>query len=126
MSDPQAEGFVPPPYPYDKLDRLAARCAEHPGGIVDFLIQPVNVAAFTTRGIDFTVNYLLDPADLQRAIDASEAGTERVRTALPKHAPPGSSTLMTPGKWCRMGACARFAWGSSGAARSAAGQADRR
>jgi succinyldiaminopimelate transaminase len=33
-----AEGFVPPPYPYDKLDRLAARCAEHEGGIVDLSI----------------------------------------------------------------------------------------
>jgi succinyldiaminopimelate transaminase len=29
---------VPPPYPYDKLDRLAARCAEHEGGIVDLSI----------------------------------------------------------------------------------------
>ena len=38
MSDPLAEGFVPPPYPYDKLDRLAARCAEHEGGIVDLSI----------------------------------------------------------------------------------------
>lgn len=38
MSDPQAEGFVPPPYPYDKLDRLARRCAEHEGGIVDLSI----------------------------------------------------------------------------------------
>ncbi len=38
MSEQQAEGFVPPPYPYDKLDRLAARCAEHEGGIVDLSI----------------------------------------------------------------------------------------
>jgi succinyldiaminopimelate transaminase len=31
-------GFVPPPYPYDKLDRLAAICAAHEGGIVDLSI----------------------------------------------------------------------------------------
>lgn len=33
-----AEGFVPPPYPYDRLDRLAAICARHDGGIVDLSI----------------------------------------------------------------------------------------
>ena len=34
----QPEGFVPPPYPYDRLDRLAAICATHAGGIVDLSI----------------------------------------------------------------------------------------
>jgi succinyldiaminopimelate transaminase len=38
MSEQQAEGFVPPPYPYDKLDRLAAICAGHDGGMVDLSI----------------------------------------------------------------------------------------
>ncbi len=33
-----SEGFVPPPYPYDKLDRLAKLCAAHEGGIVDLSI----------------------------------------------------------------------------------------
>lgn len=32
------DGFVPPPYPYDRLDRLAALCAAHEGGIVDLSI----------------------------------------------------------------------------------------
>jgi succinyldiaminopimelate transaminase len=32
------EGFVPPPYPYDRLDRLAAICATHAGGIVDLSV----------------------------------------------------------------------------------------
>jgi succinyldiaminopimelate transaminase len=32
------DGFVPPPYPYDRLDRLAKLCAEHDGGIVDLSI----------------------------------------------------------------------------------------
>jgi len=32
-------------------------------GIVNFTQQPVNVANFTTEGYDFTVNYLLDPAN---------------------------------------------------------------
>jgi len=33
-----ADGFVPPPYPYDRLDRLAKLCADHEGGIVDLSI----------------------------------------------------------------------------------------
>jgi succinyldiaminopimelate transaminase len=33
-----ADGFVPPPYPYDRLDRLAKLCADHDGGIVDLSI----------------------------------------------------------------------------------------
>ena len=33
-----SEGFVPPPYPYDRLDRLAKLCASHDGGIVDLSI----------------------------------------------------------------------------------------
>lgn len=33
-----AEGFVPPPYPYDRLDRLAKICAAHEGGVVDLSI----------------------------------------------------------------------------------------
>lgn len=31
------------------------------GGIIDFTTQPVNVAAFTTSGVDFSLRYLLDP-----------------------------------------------------------------
>ncbi len=31
-------GFVPPPYPYDRLDRLAAIASDVPGGIVDLSI----------------------------------------------------------------------------------------
>lgn len=37
MSDPTA-GFVPPPYPYDQLDRLAKLGATHEGGLVDLSI----------------------------------------------------------------------------------------
>ena len=33
------------------------------GGIVNFTQQPVNVANFTTEGFDFTIDYLLDPAN---------------------------------------------------------------
>ncbi len=32
------EGFVPPPYPYDRLDRLAQLGARHEGGLVDLSI----------------------------------------------------------------------------------------
>ena len=35
---PNVEGFVPPPYPYDRLDGLAALCAQHDGGVVDLSI----------------------------------------------------------------------------------------
>ena len=31
-------GFQPPPYPYDRLDPLRARAAEHDGGVVDLSI----------------------------------------------------------------------------------------
>jgi succinyldiaminopimelate transaminase len=31
-------GFVPPPYPYDRLDEVAAAAARHPGGAVDLSI----------------------------------------------------------------------------------------
>ena len=31
-------GFVPPPYPYDRLDELAAIAGELPGGCVDLSI----------------------------------------------------------------------------------------
>jgi succinyldiaminopimelate transaminase len=31
-------GFVPPPYPYDRLDEITAIAAEHPGGAVDLSI----------------------------------------------------------------------------------------
>jgi succinyldiaminopimelate transaminase len=34
----QAEGFVPPPYPYDRLDRFASLGARFEGGIVDLSI----------------------------------------------------------------------------------------
>jgi succinyldiaminopimelate transaminase len=33
-----APGFRPPPYPYDRLDELAAVAAEHDGGVVDLSI----------------------------------------------------------------------------------------
>ena len=36
MKDPQ--GFVPPPYPYDRLDRLIPLAAALPGGVVDLSI----------------------------------------------------------------------------------------
>jgi outer membrane receptor protein involved in Fe transport len=32
------------------------------GGIDSFLVQPENVASFRTRGIDFNLSYVLDPA----------------------------------------------------------------
>ena len=31
-------GFVPPPYPYDRLDRLVPAAEAHPGGVVDLSV----------------------------------------------------------------------------------------
>lgn len=36
--------------------------ADGTGAITGFVVQPENVASFRTRGIDFNINYLLDPA----------------------------------------------------------------
>jgi len=48
-------GFVPPPYPYDRLDRLAGIAAQHDGGVVDLSIgtpcdppMPSVIAALAT------------------------------------------------------------------------------
>ncbi|MBK8333366.1 MAG: hypothetical protein IPL07_13560 [Acidimicrobiaceae bacterium] len=38
MNDPS--GFVPPPYPYDRLDRLVPLAKALAGGIVDLSISP--------------------------------------------------------------------------------------
>jgi succinyldiaminopimelate transaminase len=38
MKAPAVTGFVPPPYPYDRLDRLKPLAAAHPGGLVDLSI----------------------------------------------------------------------------------------
>ncbi len=35
MTTAATRGFVPPPYPYDRLDALRAGADEHPGGVVD-------------------------------------------------------------------------------------------
>ena len=57
MNDP--EGFVPPPYPYDRLDRLAPLGAAHEGGLVDLSIgtpcdPPIDgvVAALSTSNAE--------------------------------------------------------------------------
>ncbi len=51
------EGFVPPPYPYDRLDRLVPVADRHPGGVVDLSIgtpidppPPAVVTALSTSG----------------------------------------------------------------------------
>ncbi|MBM0105371.1 TonB-dependent receptor [Steroidobacter sp. S1-65] len=44
------------------------------GAITSFVVQPENVASFRTRGIDFNLNYLLDPSRL--GLDA-DIGTFR-------------------------------------------------
>jgi succinyldiaminopimelate transaminase len=50
-------GFVPPPYPYDRLDRLVPLADIHPGGVVDLSVgtpcdppTPAVVAALATSG----------------------------------------------------------------------------
>src|SRR6476659_4941184 len=38
MTDVRPTGFVPPPYPYERLDPLRALAAEQPGGAVDLSV----------------------------------------------------------------------------------------
>ncbi len=52
-------GFVPPPYPYDRLDRFKPVAAAHPGGLVDLSIgtpcdppPPAVVAALAASGAE--------------------------------------------------------------------------
>lgn len=66
--------FVPPPYPYDRLDALKSLAAQHDGGVVDWSIgdpcdppSPAVVAALAT-------------SDMERRYPPS-VGTERFRDA---------------------------------------------
>ncbi|MEY2754222.1 MAG: LL-diaminopimelate aminotransferase [Actinomycetota bacterium] len=70
-----AEGFVPPPYPYDRLDAFAVLGRAHEGGLVDLSIgtpcdppPPAVVAALST-------------SNLERGYPPS-IGTEPLRTAI--------------------------------------------
>src|SRR6476661_5425341 len=68
-------GFVPPPYPYDRLDRLAPLAATFDGGVVDLSIgtpcdppTPEVIAALAT-------------SNSERGYPPS-IGTEPLRTAM--------------------------------------------
>ena len=57
--DAPAAGFVPPPYPYDRLDRLVPLAERHEGGVVDLSIgtpidppPPAVVAALASSGAE--------------------------------------------------------------------------
>ncbi|MEA2687211.1 MAG: hypothetical protein QOE93_2406, partial [Actinomycetota bacterium] len=54
-----AGGFTPPPYPYDRLNRLTPLAAKHEGGLVDLSIgtpcdppPPAVVAALSSSGAE--------------------------------------------------------------------------
>lgn len=70
-----AEGFVPPPYPYDRLDRLAKICAAHEGGVVDLSIgtpcdppPPAVIAALASSDSERGYPPSIGTPDLRRAI----------------------------------------------------------
>jgi succinyldiaminopimelate transaminase len=68
-------GFVPPPYPYDRLNRLLPIANAHPGGVVDFSIgTPVDPAPPE-------VVAMLSASDSERGYPAS-IGSERLRGAV--------------------------------------------
>jgi succinyldiaminopimelate transaminase len=76
MADTQTPlGFVPPPYPYDRLDRLKPLAEAHEGGLVDFSIgTPVDpppaavVAALSSSGAERGYPASIGSVDLRGAI----------------------------------------------------------
>ncbi|MCX7621875.1 MAG: aminotransferase class I/II-fold pyridoxal phosphate-dependent enzyme, partial [Acidimicrobiales bacterium] len=67
-------GFVPPPYPYDRLNELRAIAERHPGGCVD-----LSVGTPTDPAPDFVVAALADPATINGY--PLSAGSDRYRDA---------------------------------------------
>ena len=72
-----AEPFVPPPYPYDRLDRLAPLASHHDGGVVDLSIgtpfdpPPASVInAFGSSGAERGYPASIGSAPLREAIQA--------------------------------------------------------
>ena len=72
-----AEPFVPPPYPYDRLDRLAPLASHHDGGVVDLSIgtpfdpPPASVInAFGSSGAERGYPASIGSAPLREAISA--------------------------------------------------------
>ena len=74
-----AAGFVPPPYPYDRLDRLVPVAAVHPGGVVDLSIgtpcdPPIDavIAALSTSNAErgYPPSIGTDSVDSSRPISA--------------------------------------------------------
>ncbi|MGB1785066.1 MAG: aminotransferase class I/II-fold pyridoxal phosphate-dependent enzyme [Ilumatobacteraceae bacterium] len=72
-----AEPFVPPPYPYDRLDRLAPLAHHHDGGVVDLSIgtpfdpPPASVVnAFGSSGAERGYPASIGSAPLREAISA--------------------------------------------------------
>ncbi len=69
-----AAGFVPPPYPYDRLDRLVPVADRFEGGVVDLSIgtpvdppPPAVVAAFSTSGLERGYPPSIGTVELRRA-----------------------------------------------------------
>ncbi len=68
-------GFVPPPYPYDRLDELAVVAGRHEGGVVDLSIGtpvdpplPAVVAALSSSGAERGYPPSIGTLDLRRAV----------------------------------------------------------
>lgn len=68
-------GFVPPPYPYDRLERLVPIAARHPGGVVDLSVgTPIDPPPAA-------VLEALARSGAERSYPAS-IGTEALRSAI--------------------------------------------
>lgn len=70
-----SSGFVPPPYPYDRLDRLAPVVAAHQGGVIDLSVgTPIDapptavIEALATSGTERSYPASIGTADLRTAI----------------------------------------------------------
>lgn len=74
MSGPAAGGFVPPPYPYDRLDRLRPVADAHEGGVVDLSVgtpcdppSPAVVRALATSGTEHAYPPSVGTVELRQA-----------------------------------------------------------